>query len=228
MQHLRDNEGVLEASNNGTDWETVVLGEGGGGPLTNPFTLGAIQVRSSGSILELSRDAGSTWQRVWDTGANSLSLLDKVFSPPIIVTDDQPGTWSLTIGTISLWWEPTAEALWLIYWRAQDEWYRIPLTPNGRIAALTDTVTLGSGGTVQLQGGENPFGISNDGGISFKHPIFSGDDITCEGEFYPPLIENNTEPTGQNGVLLWHDTLNSKFYLLYRDDNDINHKVELV
>ena len=108
MQHLRDNEGVLEASNNGTDWETVVLGEGGGGPLTNPFTLGAIQVRSSGSILELSRDAGSTWQRVWDTGANSLSLLDKVFSPPIIVTDDQPGTWSLTIGTISLWWEPTA------------------------------------------------------------------------------------------------------------------------
>ncbi len=39
MQYLRDNQGILEASANGTDWEPVVLGEGGGGGGVTDHTL---------------------------------------------------------------------------------------------------------------------------------------------------------------------------------------------
>lgn len=242
MQYLRDNQGVLEASNNGTDWEPVVLGEGGGGvPLTNPFTLGDLQIREDSGQLQLSSDSGATWQRVWDTGATFLSLQDKELYPNIITTNDQPGTWSLSIGAIALWWEPTAQKLWLIYWRAQDEWYRMQLTPDGTAEApdtLADLVNIGEAGTVQISNAGNQLNISEDGGTTFNRPAFPEDldEITTPStgfidvsvaEFYPPLVEDDTEPA-QDGLLVWHDTTVSaeKWYLIYNDGTS-NHKVEL-
>jgi hypothetical protein len=239
MQYLRDNLGVLEASNNGTDWEPVVLGEGGG-PLTNPFTLGDIQIREDSGELQMSSDSGTTWTRVWDTGATFLNLQGKELYPQIISTDTQPGTWSLSIGAIALWWEPTAQKLWLIYWRAQDEWYRMQLTPDGTVipSTLSDTVNLGAAGTVRISNVGNLFNISEDGGSTFTRPVFPADlnEITLSStgfidvsvaEFYPPLVEDDTEPA-QDGLIVWHDTTVSaeKWYLVYREGTT-NHKVEL-
>jgi hypothetical protein len=238
MQYLRDNAGVLESSANGTDWEVVALGEGGGGPITNPFTLGDLQLREDNNQLQLSSDSGATWQRVWDTGATFLNLQDKALYPQIISTDDQPGTWSLSIGAIALWWEPTAQKLWLIYWRAQDEWYRMQLTPDGTgiPSTLSDPVAIGDARI--RYAGNNQLEFSNDGGSTFTRPAYPEDlgeiaipstgfiDVSV-GEFYPPLIEDDTEPT-QDGLLAWHDTTVSaeKWYIIY-NDGTTSHKVEL-
>lgn len=66
MQYLRDNAGVLEASANGTDWEVVQVGAGGGTPdeIANPVILGTLQLRDNAGVFELSDDDGATWTPV--------------------------------------------------------------------------------------------------------------------------------------------------------------------
>jgi hypothetical protein len=64
MQYLRDNAGVLEASADGTTWEAVVLGTGGGGTpseLANPVTLGGIWLRENDGFLQYSENGTDYW-----------------------------------------------------------------------------------------------------------------------------------------------------------------------
>lgn len=171
MQYLRDNAGVLEASANGTDWEVVALGEGGGGtPATvaDPVAIGTNgRIRfTAGGQIEFSNDGGVSW------------------FPPMYASS-RPGT-------------------------------------------IAETTNLGDG-VVQISGAGYLFKISKDGGATFKAPLLQGEDLNCEMEFYPPLVESATEPE-QGGMYVWHDTTsgNEKFYLVYQDALSVNHKLELV
>lgn len=180
MQHLRDNNGVLEASNNGTDWEPVVLGEGGGGGIPSqvedPVQIGGGRIRwGENDELEFSNDGGTSW------------------FPPLY------------------------------------ESYRVP--------TLAETALLGDG-VVQISGAGFVFGVSQDGGSSFRPVAYqeqlneltisnTGYIDTSAAEFYPPLIESDTEPN-RDGLIIWHDTTVSaeKWHLIYREGTT-NHKVEL-
>lgn len=62
MQHLRDNVGVLEASNDGTTWTPVQLGtDAVPAEIDNPVMLGTLQLRDNAGGLEVSDDDGVTW-----------------------------------------------------------------------------------------------------------------------------------------------------------------------
>lgn len=106
MQHLRDNNGVLEASNNGTDWEIVQVGQGGGIPteIDSPVTMGTLQLRDNAGVLELSTDSGSTWAPV----GGSAGLPAEIDSPVTLGTlqlRDNAGVFELSTDSGSTWTE---------------------------------------------------------------------------------------------------------------------------
>lgn len=124
MQYLRDNAGVLEASNNGTDWETVVLGEGGGGiptEIDNPVTLGDLILRDNAGVFEVSYDEGENWMTpLWNTP--QIDLQSHTLMPPLLYQNTAPSEVGVYI------WCDTTDGKYYLFFRDSYGTKKIELT----------------------------------------------------------------------------------------------------
>jgi hypothetical protein len=126
MQYLRDNAGILEASNNGTDWEVVVLGEGGGMPsqVANPVTIGTLQLLDDSGELVMSPDAGVTDFTFYYAGA-ALNLGGTQFFPPIFFQETEPT--GLYYNSLTVWIKTSTGQVWLLFKKEDESVKRVEL-----------------------------------------------------------------------------------------------------
>jgi hypothetical protein len=127
MQYLRDNAGVLEASNNGTDWETVVLGEGGGGTpsqVANPVTIGSLRILDDSGELSMSADAGVTFTPFYFKGT-SLNLGSTQFYPPVFFQESEPT--GLYYNSLTVWIKTSTGQVWILFKKEDESVKRVEL-----------------------------------------------------------------------------------------------------
>ena len=153
MQYLRNNQGVFEASSNGTDWKVVVLGTGGGGGVTdhtaltnigthshadidtfmatpptmlgNPVTIGFFQIRDNSGDLQFSDD-GEEWSDFYGMGWD-LNLTTSKFFPPLKSQTTDP-TGEIWNNSLVIWENTSDNTFWIVFKNSAGVAKKIQLT----------------------------------------------------------------------------------------------------
>lgn len=248
MQYLRDNNGVLESSADGTTWKEVFLNTG------EPLKIGGLQLRDNAGALEVSADNGATWEPVGSGEAPS--EIDNPVTLGILQIKDDAGTLQVS-DDAGVTWHDLYSADWPLslttgkfyppqYVQAEDPASSVWA---GAIALWENTADgsrwllyKDSGGTVQrvcltstapqlrLNGAAIEIFVDGMGWL----PLYMvGYTELADSYFVPPYIEQSAEPTYADPIMantgslgIWKDTDDSKVYLIF-NDNGVVKKTEL-